>query len=108
MTEIYGHKWTSSFGDSDGEGTWAKGLADMSGEELKTGFVACVTSGDEWPPSLPKFRVMCRPPAAQKRENEAMYRVAPSHQLTHEITAETRQYGRSMCAYLKSTLVARA
>ncbi len=101
MTEIYGHKWTSSYDVSDRDGTWAKGLADMSNDELKAGFIACVTRGEAWPPSLPEFRALCRPPSPPKRENESMYRMPPSHQLTHQITPETRQYGRSMCAYLK-------
>lgn len=59
MTEIYGHKWTSSFGDSDDEGTWAAGLADLSMEQLKSGFIACVRRADPWPPSLPEFRTLC-------------------------------------------------
>jgi hypothetical protein len=35
---------------------------------------ACVVSGDAWPPSLPEFLGMCKPP---KRENAAAYRWAP-------------------------------
>ena len=33
MAEIYGHRWTSSYGDSPDEaggGTWAKGLAGVT------------------------------------------------------------------------------
>ena len=106
MTEIYGHKWPSSFGESDTDGTWAKGLADMTGEELKTGFVACITSGDEWPPSLQKFRVMCRPPAPLKRENEAMYLFPPDRQLPHLLSDEARVVSRAAIASLRSKVTA--
>ncbi len=96
MTEIYGHKWTSHYGEADSEGTWAKGLADMSGQELKTGFIACLHNGEAWPPSLPEFRVMCRP-VKEKRENAAAYRyTGPS--LPHKITDEDKARGRAAIA----------
>lgn len=101
MADIYGHKWTSNYGDSDNDGTWAKGLADMTGEDLKRGFFACLQSGDAWPPSLPEFRSLCKPP---KRENESMYRIPPERQLPHMLSDERRQVGRSAIANLKAAL----
>jgi len=96
MTEIYGHKWTSHYGTSDDSGTWAKGLADMSGAELKAGFLACLTNGEPWPPSLPEFRNLCRPPK-EKRENAAAYRyTGPS--LPHKISDEAKAKGRAAIA----------
>lgn len=63
MAEIYGHRWTASFGanpDSEGAaGTWAKGLAGVTPAQLADGLKACITSSDPWPPTLPEFRAMC-------------------------------------------------
>jgi hypothetical protein len=63
MAEIYGHRWTASFGanpDPDGAaGTWAKGLAGITGAQLADGLKACITNSDPWPPTLPEFRAMC-------------------------------------------------
>lgn len=63
MAEIYGHRWTASFGanpDTEGAaGTWAKGLAGVTPTQLADGLKACITSSDPWPPTLPEFRAMC-------------------------------------------------
>jgi hypothetical protein len=63
MTEIYGHRWSATFGEStDGNSaaeTWAKGLAGVTGPQLADGLKACITSSDPWPPTLPQFRSMC-------------------------------------------------
>ena len=98
MTEIYGHKWVSSYGESDLDGTWAKCLADLSGEELKQGFRTCMTNGEPWPPSLPQFRAYCKPP---QRENEAMYRSA-GPMLEHKLSQEQKTNGRSHIAAMKA------
>ena len=101
MTEIYGHKWTSSYGEADSDGTWAKCLADLGYEDLKRGFKACMTNGEPWPPSLPEFRAMCKP---AHRENEAAYRIPPSHQLPKKLTDDERTKGRRNIQKLKATL----
>lgn len=62
MAEIYGHKWTSAYGDNPNEGaaqTWAKGLAGLRSQQLADGLKACLASADPWPPTLPEFRSMC-------------------------------------------------
>lgn len=68
MTQIFGHRWTSAYGadafigdDTDGSAgsTWANGLRGVTPAQLGVGFNACVTSGSDWPPSLPEFRAMC-------------------------------------------------
>ena len=87
MTEIYGHKWVSNYGESDESGTWAKGLADLSTDALKQGFKACMADGHEWPPSLPEFRKLCKP----KRENAAMYRISPNRQLPKKLADDERE-----------------
>lgn len=62
MAEIYGHRWTSAYGD-DPEGaaahTWAKGLAGIKPEQLAAGLTSCLASADPWPPTLPEFRALC-------------------------------------------------
>lgn len=63
MTEIYGHKWVSAYGESSdvegAAGTWAKGLSGVSPQQVADGLRACVASSDPWPPTLPEFRAMC-------------------------------------------------
>ena len=73
MAEIYGHRWTSSYGDEADEagtaGTWAKGLAGITPQQLAAGLKASIASADPWPPTLPEFRARCLgiPPLAQVR-----------------------------------------
>lgn len=61
MAEIYGHRWTSSYGDSEAgtAQTWAKGLAGVSPVQLAAGLSDCIASADPWPPTLPEFRARC-------------------------------------------------
>ena len=70
LTQIYGHRWTSQFGDAtDAEGRltgtarcWADGLGDLSPAALKRGLHRCVHErADPWPPTLPEFRQLCQP-----------------------------------------------
>ena len=62
MAEIYGHRWTSAYGDDAGASpgqTWAKGLAGLTAEQIGHGVTAALASADPWPPSLPEFRRLC-------------------------------------------------
>lgn len=64
MTQMYAHRWTSPHGESpdlptSSAGTWAKGLAGMTGEQLAAGLKACIVRADPWPPTLPEFRALC-------------------------------------------------
>lgn len=69
MAEIYAHKWTRAYGESavdlakgeltEAARTWAMGLAGVTVKQFNAGLELCVTTGEEWPPSLPKFREMC-------------------------------------------------
>lgn len=57
---MYGHRWVSSFGEKD-DGTWCRGLGDISVDELRHGLDACLKNENPWPPTLPEFRALCRP-----------------------------------------------
>lgn len=63
MAEIYGHRWSSAYGEDsslDGAaGTWAKGLAGVTPAQVAAGLNACIASSDPWPPTLPEFRAKC-------------------------------------------------
>lgn len=76
MTEIFGHRWTSSFG-SEPSKVWASGLAGVTGLQLADGLRKIVQRGIDWPPSLPEFRAMCEGiPAFSAVRAELL----PSHQ----------------------------
>lgn len=62
MAEVYGHRWTSAYGDDAGKGaglTWAKGLAGMPPVSVARGLEAAIVSAEPWPPTLPEFRALC-------------------------------------------------
>ena len=60
MAKIYGHKWTSSFGEAD-DGTWLQGLQGLHPPQLAVGLRRCLDREDPWPPNLPEFRRLCLP-----------------------------------------------
>lgn len=62
---MYGHRWTSNYGAED-DGTWRKGLAGLSTEQIGRGLVRCLErkhppGEEDWPPTLTEFRAMCLP-----------------------------------------------
>lgn len=60
MGSMYGHRWTSSFGDSvDPDRVWAATLAGLDEAQVRYGMRQCVAQGHEWPPSAPEFRKLC-------------------------------------------------
>lgn len=68
MAAIYGHKWTSAFGESpfNDQGvmtiagdTWQRGLTGISEPAIAAGLQAALMSADGWPPTLPAFRALC-------------------------------------------------
>jgi len=76
MAAIYGHKWVSAHGDSDiTRDTWQRGLRDITTAELAAGLRAVIARPDPWPPSLPEFRALCRPPAPDPAH--VFYRALP-------------------------------
>lgn len=61
MTDAFGHRWTSVHGEYDLGGTWARGLAGLTGADIAMGMARVVDSGADWPPGLPEFRALCKP-----------------------------------------------
>ncbi|MDQ7965529.1 hypothetical protein RDI61_15955 [Pseudomonas plecoglossicida] len=79
MTQTYGHKWTSAFGEeAKADHAWAKILGGLNGQQIANGLrrmieVASANAGtgkESWPPDATEFRAMCLhvpglPPIAQ-------------------------------------------
>ncbi|MBI5138030.1 MAG: hypothetical protein HZA24_11940 [Nitrospirae bacterium] len=68
MIEIYGHRWTSQYGEipEPGSGnpamtTWARGLLGIPAAHVALGLHKLVRAHEPWPPSLPAFRALCQP-----------------------------------------------
>lgn len=63
MKALYGAKFSDQWGALDPDEmawAWAEELAGFTGDELAAGLAACKTR--PWPPTLPEFIVLCRPP----------------------------------------------
>lgn len=120
LNHIYGHKFSSAFGESafDGKGvtetarTWASGLRGVSGDEIAAGLRECVDSGESWPPALPEFVAMCKGrkengfglsyiPECHRQEN----RVRPENRLSSdERDAHRKEIGSKGVSIMKSVL----
>lgn len=77
LTHLYGHKFTSTFGEAavkDGKltgaaQTWASGMRGLTGEQIAQGLRACFDRAEalppgkeDWPPTAPEFVAMCKGP----------------------------------------------
>lgn len=63
LMAYYGTKFADAYGGmpiADLKAVWAEELASFSMLELERGIAACRTR--TWPPTLPEFMVLCRPP----------------------------------------------
>jgi hypothetical protein len=59
----YGKKFTDQWGGADPDkliAHWAQEMASYTGDEIKRGLAAMANR--DWPPTLPEFKKMCRPP----------------------------------------------
>lgn len=65
MGSTFGHRWISSYGESDVDDIWARGLAGLTAEDIGRGVRACVDLRMDWPPSMPEFRGLCLPTDAE-------------------------------------------
>ena len=61
MTEIYGHRWVSSYGSTPND-SWVAALGEMPAGELKTGLDTMLKECLQWPPTLTEFISYCKPP----------------------------------------------
>lgn len=60
MAEIYGHRWTASFGERiNQDHAWASVLAGMTGKQIAAGLNHLVTARLAWPPTAPEFLAFC-------------------------------------------------
>ena len=62
MTSMFGHSWTSAYGEdprSVAGVEWAQALIGVTREQIDAGLSATRLSGEEWPPSAPKFLERC-------------------------------------------------
>jgi hypothetical protein len=58
---IYGPRWTSSQGDLEEEMVqlWQSTLAGLTGDQVKRGLTAMMTTHKAWPPTVFEFRDLC-------------------------------------------------
>lgn len=72
----YGKKFLDMWPDLEAAKVgWSHKLADLSGDELRRGYQALASR--DWPPTLPEFRGMCRPPLdPESAFNEAVHQMA--------------------------------
>lgn len=110
MAEIYGHRWTASFGERiDQNHAWASVLAGMTGAQIATGLNHLVSARLAWPPTAPEFLSFCeaRPtaeslglPRVEKAFQEACNNTHPSarnhakwsHECVYHAASETGFY----------------
>jgi len=61
LGHIYGNKFSDEFGNSIE--FWFRAFQEkgLCAEDIKHGLDACLDSGDQFPPTLPKFLRMCKP-----------------------------------------------
>ena len=58
LSGMYGHKFTSQFGDSV-DSTWIACLKGLNELQIKKGLEACLTEYPVWPPGAAQYRAMC-------------------------------------------------
>ncbi len=87
MIEMYGHKFTSSYGEVPSE-TWSRALSGATSHDLAEGVKACFKREDSWPPSLPEFVEMCRPRMRALYFPDAMKSLPPPRPSKEKALAE--------------------
>jgi len=72
----YGNKFADMWRDQDTatvKAFWAEKLAAYTTPELRTAMDSLYTSHPSWPPTLPEFCALCRPPAQSANHDAAFY-----------------------------------
>lgn len=70
MTRLYGHRWVSSYGESD-DGTWARVLRGVTAEQLAAAVDVVHEHHPEWPPTAGEFLNLCGGHREQPEERSA-------------------------------------
>ena len=82
MTHLFGHKWSSVYGDAMANGKlapsarqWAYDLRDMTPEQVALGVAETERRGLEWPPGPIEFKRLCLqiPSLAQLMDRQTDY-----------------------------------
>ena len=92
---MFGTRFTSTYGEDPCK-SWAIGLGDITAFQIDRGIDNLINSGEEWPPSLPKFRKLCLTCAAPVKQYTA---------LTHEPTDEQKRNWKANCLKLRAALL---
>lgn len=58
MTEIYGHKFISSYGEEPND-SWCRLMQDVTPEQIANGLERLTERDDPWPPTGLEFRNLC-------------------------------------------------
>jgi len=61
MAEIFGHSWSSQYGEAGGAAfeSWTLGLAHLTPEKIGQGFHKAIEKPREFPPNLSQFKALC-------------------------------------------------
>jgi hypothetical protein len=109
MAAIFGHSWTSAYGDTP-EGLtgdmWAKTLSGVTPEQLARGLHETIMLASDYPPSAGRFRALCFgiPSIAlvkrimKKRELDAFVALVHQHLDTYAFTRADQRTADRMLA----------
>lgn len=94
MTQIYGHRWLSSYGEEVDRGNvWRAVLKNISELQMKSGLNELINSNFDWPPSAIEFRKLC----LKSRERELG--VLSAHEAFVELTKWVNSASRDITAF---------
>ncbi|MFV0535195.1 MAG: hypothetical protein ACK5MR_16320 [Cumulibacter sp.] len=101
MTEIYGHKWVSSYGEEP-NAAWCGIIDGLEAEQIKRGLTALLESDDPWPPTAIRFRQLCLGQGSNSWERQC-HRIFEPERLLEDVTAKelAREAGASALADMK-------
>ena len=106
MTDLFGHKWTSSHDFSD-NGSWTSFLEDLNGKQFKAGLDALKDWTESWPPTATDFRNMCLGRARGGEEQnmisnqQAIQARSAPLLITKQLSDEDIEFGKEQAAALR-------
>lgn len=108
MTSLYGHRWTSAYGDHvDPDGVWERALTGIDKIAIGRAFSHLATqTGEPWPPSAPEFRQLCEGEKGHDTWQQRKYKAAEEvpKLLPEKRTEETKQRVSNGIAELRKGL----